>query len=152
MSDKHSPSSPPCLQGTADPQIDAAYAGLSPPPPTMLACNTILYCRDWAAMLHFYRDKLGFRPTFRKDDWFIELKVCEGAHLALADAARCSIAAGGGTGLTLSFRCAELAVAHQRLQTLGVAVTELRSHDWRAPYCYLHDPEGNRIELWNHTL
>lgn len=152
MSDKHPPASPPCLLGTGDPQIDPAYGGLDlPPPPAMLASNTILYCRDWPAMVHFYREILGFRPTFRKDDWFIELSVCEGAHVALAAADRCSIPAAGGQGLTLSFRCADLTAAHRRLTALGVDITAIRSHGWRAPYCYLHDPEGTRIELWNYT-
>jgi predicted Fe-Mo cluster-binding NifX family protein len=25
----------------------------------------------------------------------------------------------------------------------------IRSHAWRAPYFFIYDPEGNRIELWN---
>ena len=62
----------------------------------ILASNTILYCSNWNAMLIFYQEILGFAPTFRKDDWFVELRITEGSHLSLADEARCSIKSAAG--------------------------------------------------------
>ena len=115
----------------------------------ILASNTILYCKNWKATVVFYREILGFTETFTKDEWFIELKITKGCHLSLADEANCSIKSSSGQGITLSFRVAELATIHHRLAMQGVQPTPITSHSWRAPYFYVHDPEGNRIELWN---
>ncbi|MES2625174.1 MAG: VOC family protein [Pseudomonadota bacterium] len=115
----------------------------------ILASNTILYCRDWQAMVVFYRDLMGFQPTFTKDEWFMELKVSDGSHISVADEARCSIKATAGQGITLSFRVAKLSAVQRQLEELGAKPSAIKSHSWRAPYFYVHDPEGNRIELWN---
>ena len=115
----------------------------------ILASNTILYCRDWKAMVTFYRELMGFQPTFTKDDWFMELRITEGCHMSIADEARCSIKATYGQGITLSFRVANLTAVQGRLAAQGARPTAITSHSWRAPYFYVHDPEGNRIELWN---
>jgi catechol 2,3-dioxygenase-like lactoylglutathione lyase family enzyme len=117
----------------------------------ILASNTILYCKNWQAMVAFYKEIMGFQQTFLKDDWFIELRITEGCHLSLADEARCSIRSASGQGITLSFRVAGLKVVHRELEAQGVKPTAIKSHSWRAPYCYVCDPEGNRIELWNDT-
>ena len=142
------PASSPCLPGTDDPQIDPAWSGLGPGS-AISAGNTIIYCADFPAMVSFYRDLLGLRPTFTKDDWFIELKVCEGCHLSLAAAAHCTIPAALGQGLTLSWRVTDLAGWRNRLLAHGATPTPITNHSWRAPYFYVRDPEGNRIEFWS---
>lgn len=123
-----------------------------PIPMTITAGNTIIYCNMWPEMVAFYRDQLGLQATFAKDDWFIELRVCEGCHLSLAAAERCSVPSAHGKGLTLSWKVAGLADLHRQLVARGVEATDITSHSWRAPYFYIHDPEGNRIELWSERV
>jgi catechol 2,3-dioxygenase-like lactoylglutathione lyase family enzyme len=115
----------------------------------IMASNTILYCTNWQAMVVFYQEILGFKQTFLKDDWFIELAITEGCHLSLADEARCSIKSGSGQGITLSFRVANLRALHHQFVAQGLRPTDINSSSWRAPWFYVYDPEGNRIELWN---
>jgi catechol 2,3-dioxygenase-like lactoylglutathione lyase family enzyme len=118
----------------------------------ILAANTILYCRHWEQTQHFYRDVLQLDISFQKDDWFIEFNVNGAAHLSIADAARCTISAGDGLGITLSFFVQDLRAAHTSCTQHCVATTEIKSQGWRAPYFYVHDPEGTRIEFWTRGL
>lgn len=145
--------SAPCLAGSDDADIDSTWFGLSEHPPMrILAGNTIIYCSNWHETVAFYRDALGFRKTFVKDEWFMELRVREGCHISVADTAHCSIPAAGGHGLTLSFQVADLADEHKRLSGLGLELTPITSHSWRAPYFYVYDPAGTRIEMWNYKV
>lgn len=142
------PASAPCLLDTDDPQINPLWHGSSAGA-AISAGNTIIYCAHWPVMVAFYRDCLGLRPTFAKDDWFIELKVCDGCHVSLAAAERCTIPAAAGQGLTLSWQVADLHGWHKQLLHNGAAPAPITSHSWRAPYFYVRDPEGNRIEFWS---
>jgi catechol 2,3-dioxygenase-like lactoylglutathione lyase family enzyme len=118
--------------------------------------NTILYCQQWEATAAFYRDTLGLPATFA-NDWFVEFALHDdadtggaatgGAHLSIANAARASIAAVGGQGITLAWQVEDLAAVRGALQAAGVAVTPIKRR-WGAWVCYCHDPEGHRIELW----
>jgi catechol 2,3-dioxygenase-like lactoylglutathione lyase family enzyme len=114
----------------------------------ILAANTILYCRHWAQSVHFYRDVLKLAISFQKEDWFIEFKVSGAAHLSIADASRCSIPAGDGAGLTLSFFVEDLVAAQAVFTDHDIATTPIKAQGWRAPYFYVYDPEGTRIEFW----
>lgn len=116
--------------------------------PKILTSNTILYCEHWQECVHFYRDILRFPVTFTHENWFMELEVNEQARISVADAARCTIDAGKGAGITLSWQVGELVELRAHLQEQGVKVTEITSHSWRAPWFYAWDPEGNRIEFW----
>ena len=116
--------------------------------PSISASNTILYCTDWAKAVVFYRDLLELPVSFEKDGWFMELVLNESAHLSLAAAAHCTIEAGHGVGITLSWCVPELETLREMLVENGVKVTDIISHSWRAPYFYAWDPEGNRIEFW----
>lgn len=108
--------------------------------------NTILYCQNWEATADFYRNTLGLPVSFA-NDWFVELALEAGAHLSIANAARSSIAAVGGQGITLAWQVADLAAVRKELETAGVAVTPIKRR-WGAWVCYCRDPEGHRIELW----
>jgi len=110
--------------------------------------NTILYCAHWDAAVRFYRDLLQLPVTFEKDGWFMELRVNDQAHISLADAARCTVAAGCGAGITLSWCVEELQQLHALLSARQVKVNDITSGGWRAPYFYAWDPEGTRIEFW----
>ena len=112
------------------------------------ANSTIIYCAHWREAVHFYRDLLGLPVSFEKDDWFIELRVSGFAHLSLADAARCTIPAAGGAGITLSWCISDLHALRDKLLDAGVKVSDIAGSGWRLPYFYAWDPEGTRIEFW----
>ena len=118
----------------------------------ILAANTILYCRHWEQSRHFYRDVLQLQISFQKDDWFIEFSVNGAAHLSIADATKCTIAPGDGVGITLSFFVQDLRGAQAVFTEHGITTTEIKAKGWRAPYFYVHDPEGTRIEFWTRNL
>lgn len=118
----------------------------------ILAANTILYCRHWERSRHFYRDVLKLDISFQKDDWFMEFSVNGAAHVSIADATRCTIAPGDGAGLTFSFFVEDLPAVHALFAGHKIATTEIRAQGWRAPYFYVHDPEGTRIEFWTRNL
>lgn len=108
--------------------------------------NTILYCREWAATVAFYRQRLGL-PVGFENEWFVEFRLNEGAYLSIADASRASIAAVEGRGITLAWQVSNLADMHAHLQAEGAPVTPIRSR-WGAWVFYCHDPEGHRLEFW----
>lgn len=108
--------------------------------------NTIVYCERWEATVAFYRDALELAITFA-NEWFVEFQLTPESFLSVADHRRATIAAGGGAGLTLSWQVADVAAARRLLLERGVEVGPVRSR-WGAATVDLHDPEGNRIELW----
>lgn len=108
--------------------------------------NTILYCARWADTVAFYRALLGDSVRY-ENDWFVELSVgC--ASVSLADASRATIPPSGGTGLTLSWQVPDVVAARAQLVVAGVEVSEVKRR-FGSPVVDLHDPEGNRIELWS---
>ena len=111
----------------------------------ILTTNTIIYCGQWADVVDFYRHRLGLRPTMERD-WFVEFEIHTGAHLSVADASRATIAPGDGSGLTLSWRVADIEAARARLATRG-EVSAVRER-WDADAFVVFDPVGNRIEFW----
>lgn len=116
-------------------------------PPSVLGSNTIIYCDRWADVVDFYRTGLGLRTSMERD-WFVELELHPGAHVSIADASRATIVAGDGTGLTLSWRVADLDAERDRLRGNGVDVSSVRSR-WGARAFFVLDPVGNRIEFWS---
>jgi catechol 2,3-dioxygenase-like lactoylglutathione lyase family enzyme len=115
----------------------------------IFAANTILYCQHWDATRRFYRDILQLNISFQREDWFLEFSVNGAAHLSIADATRCTIMPARGLGLTLSFLVQDLASAQAVFSTASIATTPIKASGWRAPYFYVHDPEGTRIEFWS---
>lgn len=145
-------SSPTCLLDSEE-DLDPAYLPeYGNRNMNILAANTIIYCKQWRESVHFYRDVLNLVVSFQKDDWFIEFVVNGAAHLSIADAARCTIPPGSGVGLTLSFFVQDLRATQEIFTQHRIATTEIRAQGWRAPYFYVHDPEGTRIEFWTRNL
>lgn len=110
------------------------------------ATNTILYCQQWAATVQFYGHQLGL-PVNHQTDWFVEFSLSPTSFISVADAARASITAVGGQGITLTFKVSHLSHLHQLLQAQGVAVGPIQVK-WGADLFYCHDPEGHRLEFW----
>jgi uncharacterized glyoxalase superfamily protein PhnB len=77
----------------------------------------------------------------------VEFQLTANGYLSIADAARATIAAVAGQGITLAWQLSDLDAAHQRLLAEGVSVTEIQQK-WGARVCYFRDPEGHRLELW----
>lgn len=114
------------------------------------SANTILYCENWEACVHFYKEILNFRVTFAKEDWFRELEMNSGARISVANVKRCTIPSSAGEGITLSWQVDELEPLRDHLLGNGIKVSEIKSHSWRAPWFYAWDPEGTRIEFWKY--
>lgn len=88
--------------------------------------NTILYCRNWAATVAFYR-RLAF-PVVFENDWFVEFHLSGDAYLSIADASRASVAAVDGQGITLAWQVGNLAEVHSHLQAAGIAMDRSSSY------------------------
>lgn len=108
--------------------------------------NTILYCSEWANTVAFYRDVMLLEPT-HEVDWFVEFALHDTAHLSVADAARTSIDPSSGAGITLSWQVDDLAAECARLAAHDVETSD-PMRQWGGRSVFLHDPERNRIELW----
>ena len=110
--------------------------------------NTILYCRHWQETVAFYREALGLPVTFQ-NEWFVELAVHEHARLSVANEQRATVKSAGGQGLTITFQVDKADDAWQRLQLKGIPLGKIKDHPWGGRSFFLHDPEGNRIEVWS---
>lgn len=148
-------SSSPCAANEADLFPDGIPVrrhpdeeGVTRPMLKIPSCNTILYCNNWDACVHFYQDILKFELSFAKDDWFRELIVNDGARISVANVKHCTIPSAAGKGVTLSWQVEELEQLREYLLGQGVKVSGITSTSWRAPWFYAWDPEGNRIEFW----
>lgn len=111
--------------------------------------NTILYCRHWQKTVAFYRDILGLAGR-RLSDWMVEFELTETSFISIADAARATVGASGGGGITLSWRVGDLEGWHRRLTQLHVATGPIQNR-WGSRYFYFHDPEGHRLEAWTNA-
>jgi catechol 2,3-dioxygenase-like lactoylglutathione lyase family enzyme len=115
---------------------------------TFSALNTILYCRRFNETVRFYAETLAL-VRGRATDWFVEFKVAPGAFISIADEQRTQVKSAAGGGVTLTLRVADAAVLHGMLIARGVDVPPVESRPWNAEGFFIHDPEGNRIEIWS---
>lgn len=111
--------------------------------------NTILYCARWVDTVTFYRDTLELTSSF-ENDWFVEFDLADGAHVSVADASRATVVPGAGAGITLSWQVTDLGAACDQLTARGLFVAA-PTRRWGADTVFIHDPEGNRIELWENA-
>jgi predicted enzyme related to lactoylglutathione lyase len=108
--------------------------------------NTILYCSKWAATVAFYRNVIGLHSSF-ENEWMVEFGLHDHTYLSLADANRTSIDPNNGVGVTLSWKVDDLDAASTQRATHEAAVAA-PTRRMGASAVFMHDPEGNRIELW----
>ena len=109
--------------------------------------NTVLYCERWRETVEFYRSVLGLAVEF-DNDWFVEFRLTASSFLSIADAARATIGAVGGQGVTLTWMVPDPAATRILLEGRGIDVTPIERR-WEANVFYCHDPEGHRIEFWS---
>jgi len=119
-----------------------------PAPSAVDRVNTVLYCRRFAETVAFYRDRLGFAASLDRE-WFVELEVCPGARISVADERRASVPSAGGAGLTLTLRVGDVDAVRDRLAASGLEPEPVRAHPWGARLFRIRDPEGNRVEFWS---
>jgi catechol 2,3-dioxygenase-like lactoylglutathione lyase family enzyme len=84
------------------------------------------------------------------NDWFVEFRLTSSSFLSIADAARATIGAVAGQGVTLTWMVPDPAATRAVLQERGIEVTQIETR-WGANVFYCHDPEGHRIEIWSNT-
>ncbi|MBZ0318752.1 MAG: VOC family protein [Anaerolineae bacterium] len=113
---------------------------------TVNRTNIILYCKRWPEMVDFYGQHLQL-PIHYQSKWFVEFQLCEGSFISVADETRTTIKSANGAGITLTWRVGNIYQAHAFVSQQGIKISDLREK-WGAVVCYLYDPEGNRIELW----
>jgi predicted enzyme related to lactoylglutathione lyase len=109
--------------------------------------NTILYCKKWEETVEFYRTGLKLR-VLSSNEWFVEFKLNEISRLSVANEVRTSIESSGGNGITVSLQVADIEQTQAELTEAGIRSTPIREV-WGAKAIYIHDPEGNRLELWS---
>ncbi len=131
----------PCSAHLAD-ELDLREAPLF-----SIGSNTILYCDRWSDVVDFYRTRLALRITMERD-WFVEFELHPGAHLSVADASRATIAAGDGSGLTLSWRVDDVRAARARMMANDVVASPVETR-WGSDAFFVFDPAGHRIEFWS---
>ena len=109
--------------------------------------NTIIYVDPWTETVAFYRDVIGLTSSF-ENDWFVEFGLVGHGRLSVAHAARSTIAAGNGAGITLSWQVPDVDAACEHLARNGVTSTPIVTR-WGGATTFFHDPAGNRIEFWS---
>jgi lactoylglutathione lyase len=119
-------------------------------------CLTNLYTPDLDAALRFYRDLLGFRPTFRYppegEPQHVEVRL-GGTTIALSTYG--ALAEYGlppatrGEPFELVVEADDTDKAIEQLRAAGVPVTR---EPWDAPngqrIAYVADPDGNRVRIY----
>jgi predicted enzyme related to lactoylglutathione lyase len=111
------------------------------------SANTILYCNRWQETVHFYKQQLCLPVAF-ENDWFVEFCLTDTAFLSIANAARATITAVAGQGITLTWQVKQLEEIKKMLERKGTVTTPIREK-WGAAVFYCHDPEGHRLEFWS---
>jgi catechol 2,3-dioxygenase-like lactoylglutathione lyase family enzyme len=112
--------------------------------------NTILYCQRWPETVAFYKDHLRLSVAFA-NDWFVEFQLTGSSFLSIAHAARATITAVQGQGMTLTLEVANVAAVKAELEKLGIPTMPLKRR-WNALAFYCFDPEGHRLEFWTAEL
>jgi len=111
--------------------------------------NTILYCRNWAECVAFYRDTLKFEVSFVKE-WFVEFKLNEAACLSVVDASRAWVGTCSGEGVMVSLKVDNLVDVYLEMEALELDPTPVEEV-WGAEVFSIFDPEGVRLEFWSLT-
>jgi catechol 2,3-dioxygenase-like lactoylglutathione lyase family enzyme len=108
--------------------------------------NTILYCLNFTETVQFYKVQLGLPVTFA-NDWFVEFQLAGSSFLSIANAARATVSAVEGQGVTLALQVEDVCEVRDDLQSRGIQTTPLQ-HKWGGKVMYCLDPEGHRLEFW----
>lgn len=113
---------------------------------TLKRSNTILYCCRWAETVCFYKTQMCLPVSF-ENEWFVEFQLTPTSFLSIANAARATIAAVQGQGVTLTWQVNDIKSVKQQLAEQQITTTAIQ-RKWGALAFYCTDPEGHRLEFW----
>ena len=108
----------------------------------------ILFIKDMARAVGFYRDLLGFQVVYPQglsdysQEMWVELEV-GGCSIALHGGAKNS----PGEEHQLIFKVADLEAAREELLTAGIEIGEIRILEDGKPVASGVDPEGHRFSI-----
>ena len=108
--------------------------------------NTILYCRQFAETLDFYKNLLEL-PVHMEKSWLTEFKVTDSAYLSIADLDRARFSPDKCDAVTLTFKVEDLDAFRNELISRGVEAPDIEIR-WQARSFMVRDPEGHRLEFW----
>lgn len=114
----------------------------------IISLNIILYCKKYGETLRFYRDMLGL-PVSADMGWLTEFRASENSFITVADEARSSVKSAGGLGITITLKVNDADEAGKNMRAAGMSPGETGDFPPNARRFFLHDPEGNRIEVWS---
>ncbi len=116
---------------------------------------TVLFVRDLARCLTFYRDTLGLEVTestpervavHMENVYFLLLEVSAAAHMISEEANALKIE--GGPRVLLAAGVEDVDVAYEALKAKGVAFLRPPTNQpWGLRTAYFADPEGNLWEI-----
>ncbi|MEO6929696.1 MAG: VOC family protein [Casimicrobiaceae bacterium] len=109
---------------------------------------------DFASMLSFYRDALGFKVVVDVAQTYIELdtgaaRVGLYARSMMESVAGVSLRAAGGGDVVLQFAVADVDAAADLLRARGVALVTAPHEQaaWRMRVFHVRDPLGHLLEM-----
>ena len=110
--------------------------------------NIILYCKKWKDTVAFYKKVLKLQVNF-SNEWFVEFNLNDTARLSVANENKSSIKSSGGKGITISLKVDDIKTMYSDMVESGINPSPIKNL-WESRLFYINDPEGNRIEFWNH--
>ncbi len=114
--------------------------------------EVVLLADDWAGLVAWYRDVLGFREVSRQEEGFhyCHLRTESGIRIGIASAAEMGVEAGdrGRNTVVLQFEVADLRGFFGRLEQAGGRITGPATFNAADGFWFgaVADPEGN--PLW----
>lgn len=83
--------------------------------------------------------------------WMIEFMLTDTSFITVADENRASIKSSYGAGITLAIRVDDADRFHKFLTDKGTVPGEVTDYPPSTRRFFIHDPEGNRIEIWSQS-
>jgi catechol 2,3-dioxygenase-like lactoylglutathione lyase family enzyme len=115
--------------------------------------HAMIYSRDVAAALQFYRDRLGFgvieQMQYKNRIGYARLRASRGSSTVALHAVEPGQALPDADGVRLYFEVRELEGFCGRLQKEGIEFSKLpQMMPWGWKHAYLNDPDGHEISSY----